>query len=157
VNALSPLPQLVTTTSEPRSVRTIEPVGGSFCLVTDAHQVDWHERVRATLDSQIENPNFLVWIIVQAEPDASLAEDELRRDVEGWLGQLDADQVFRDRDEPEHTWQTDGLVIRMTAIPKKPRVRQVGVPIVGNPVSGFAYQSGVVSAETGFPVTRWPP
>jgi hypothetical protein len=58
---------------------------------------------------------------VQADPDASLVEDDLRRDVEGWLDQLDADQIFRDRGEPEHTWEADGLVIRMTAIPRSLR------------------------------------
>lgn len=112
----------------------------------------WHERVRRALDFKIDNPDFFVWIVLEASPDASLDEQALRQDVEDWLGQLDADQVFQERGEPEHTWEAGGLLIRFTAIPKKPEARGTGVPIVGNPVSPAAYWSGVVRANKGVPV-----
>jgi len=30
----------------------------------DPQELEWHERVRRTLDFQIENANFFVWIVV---------------------------------------------------------------------------------------------
>jgi hypothetical protein len=120
--------------------------------------VDWHERVRGALDFKIDNPDFFLWIVVEAEPGASLDEHTLREDLERWLGQLDADEVFRKRDEPEHTWHAAGLTVRFTAIPKKPEARGLGVPIVGNPIPPAAYWSGVVRSGTGVPViTPEPP
>jgi hypothetical protein len=115
-------------------------------------EVEWHERVRAALDFKIENPNFFLWIGVTAAPDARLDEPALQRDVEAWLGRLDPDRVFHDRDEPEHTWDASGLLVRLTAIPKKAEARAVGGPVVGNPAPPDAYRSGVVRAGTGVPV-----
>jgi hypothetical protein len=89
---------------------------------------------------------------VEASQGAAFGEDALRQDVEDWLGELDADEVFRRRDEPERTWGADGLLVRLTAIPKKPEARGGGVPIVGNPVPPAAFPSGVVRAGTGVPV-----
>jgi hypothetical protein len=39
-----------------------EQLAGNFCLMGDAHQVEWHERVRTALDCQVKHPGFLVWI-----------------------------------------------------------------------------------------------
>jgi hypothetical protein len=114
--------------------------------------VEWHERVRRALDFKIDNPDFFVWIVLEASPGASLDEHALRQDVEDWLDRLDADQVFQERGEPEHTWEAGGLLVRFTAIPKRPEARGTGVPIVGNPVSPAAYWSGRVRANTSIPV-----
>jgi hypothetical protein len=119
--------------------------------VAAPHELEWHERVRRALDFNIDNPDFFLWIGVEVEPGASLDEDALRQDVNDWLGKLDADRVFQTRDEPEHTWEKSGLVVRFTAIPKTPEARGTGVPIVGNPVPSAAYWSGFVRAETGVP------
>lgn len=119
-------------------------------------ELQWHERVRRALDFRIDNPGFFLWIVVEAKPGAGLDEQALRRDVEDWLGELDADQVFQERGEPEHTWEEGGLVVRFTAVPKKPEARGTRVPIVGNPVSRAAYWSGFVRGDTGVPVIAPP-
>jgi hypothetical protein len=107
-------------------------------------EVQWHERVRAALDFKIENPNFLLGIVVEPDPSASLDEDALRRDVEAWLDGLDADHVFETRDEPAHTWDAWGLAVRFTAFPKKPEARGTSGPIIENPTPPAAYWSGVM-------------
>lgn len=121
-------------------------------LVAARQQLEWHERVRRALDFKVDQPDFVVWIVVEADGGASLDEDALRQDVEGWLGRLDADRVFEERDEPVHTWEAGGLLVRFTAVPKKPEARGTGVPIVGNPLSPAAYGSGFVRSGTGVPV-----
>jgi hypothetical protein len=143
---------------EPRSTLFAWALGLGFCAVAAPQELEWHERVRRALDFQLDNPDFFLWIVVEADPGASLDEHALRQDVERWLGKLEADQVFRQRDEPEHAWEAGGLLVRFTAIPKKPEARGTGVPIVGNPVSPAAYWSGVVRSGTGVPViTPEPP
>jgi hypothetical protein len=87
-------------------------------------QVRLHEQVRAALDFKIDNPNFLLAIVVEAAPSAFLDDDALRRDVEAWLGGLDHERVLQAQDEPEHTWESAGLVVRFTAIPRKPEARR---------------------------------
>jgi hypothetical protein len=102
-------------------------------------ELEWHERVRDALNSKIENPNFFVWIDVTAEPGAVLDEEELRGDVEEWLGGLDADGVIEVRSSPVHEYSTGGLSVVLRALPKKPEARGRSTLIVGNPVPAFAY------------------
>jgi len=139
-----------------RAFRLGVRTGLGSSAVAAPQEFQWHERVRRALDFKIENPDFFVWIVVEANPGAGLDEQALRRNVEDWLGKLDADRVFQERGEPEHTWEAGGLVVRFTAIPKKPEARGTGVPIVGNPVSRAAYWSGFVRGDTGVPVIAPP-
>jgi hypothetical protein len=111
-------------------------------------------RVRRALDFRLENRDFLLWFIVEVTGDVGLDEDALRRDVDGWLGRLDVEDVLRRHDEPEQTWVRDGLVVRFTAVPKLLEGRLPGLPIVGNPIATAAYRSGIVSGETGFPTVH---
>jgi hypothetical protein len=112
-------------------------------------QVRLHEQVRAALDFKVDNPGFLLAIVVEADSCAFLDDDALRRDVEAWLGELDHERVLEAHDEPEHTWEGDGLVVRFTAIPKTLAARGTGGPIVENPAPPAAYWSGRMVAASG--------
>lgn len=109
--------------------------GRRLPIVAASQDLEWHERVRRALDFRVKNPDFLLWIVVDAEPEVTLDEEALLQDVETWLGRLDADHVFRQRDEPEHTWNVSALVVRFTAVPKRPEARGIRIPIVGNPLA----------------------
>src|ERR687892_1475695 len=93
-------------------------------MPTAPAELEWHARVRAALDFKIENPNFLLAIVVEVDSSAFFDEDALRRDVAAWLGGLDHERVLQAQDEPEHTWESAGLVVRFTAIPRKPEARR---------------------------------
>jgi hypothetical protein len=53
--------------------------------VSATQHVEWHERIRALLDAEITNPDFVLWILVAMEPDASVDDDALLRNVRAWL------------------------------------------------------------------------
>jgi hypothetical protein len=105
-------------------------------------ELEWHEAVRDTLDSRISNPNFFLWIDVEAEPGASLDKDTLREDIEEWLGELDPDAAIAEQTQPRHRLRVGGMDIQLTALPKKPEARGTSQRIVGNPVPAFAYFVG---------------
>ena len=120
------------------------------------HNVEWHERVRAVLDAEITNRDFVLWILVAAEPNTELDEEALREDVSGWLEALDVERVFAARDEPEHTYEDRGLVIRFTAVPRAPAARGLKIPTVGTAVAPEVHGTKVIRSDTGAP-TRGPP
>jgi hypothetical protein len=115
-------------------------------VTTAPSELEWHEQVRAALDFKIDNADFFLWIVVEADPGATLDEHELRRDVEAWLNGHDPDHVFQTRHQPEHAWDRAGLVVRFTAIPKKPEARGSSGPIVGNPTPPAAHWAGPMIA-----------
>lgn len=123
--------------------------------VSATQQVEWHERVRAALDAGIRNTDFCLWISIEAETEASLDETALLTNVSAWLGELDVDREFEHRNEPEHTYENPGLVIRLTAVPRPPAARGLKIAIVGNAVAMAAYGSSYIRGDTGVP-TRDP-
>jgi hypothetical protein len=80
----------------------------------------------------------------------------LIRDVEKWLSKLDPARVAQQNGEPEHTWAEAGLIVHLTAIPRKSEARRARLQAVGNPVPSAAYRSKVVNV-TGRPVAGYDP
>jgi hypothetical protein len=95
------------------------------------HHVEWHERIRAVLDAEIPDSDFVLWILVAVEPDASVDEGALLRDVRAWLEGLDVERVFAARDEPTHMYEDQGVVIRFTAVPRAPAARGLKIRLSG--------------------------
>jgi hypothetical protein len=124
--------------------------------VSIAHQVEWHERIRAVLDAEIPNSDFVLWISVAVEPDASVDEGALLRDVRAWLEELDVERVFAARDEPTHSYEDQGVVIRFTAVPRAAAARGLKIPTVGNAVAQEVHGSKVIRADTGAPTRAYP-
>jgi hypothetical protein len=119
--------------------------------VSATQHVEWHERIRAILDAEITNPDFVLWILVAMEPDASVDDDALLRNVGAWLEGLDVKGVFEARDEPTHIYEDQGLVIRFTAVPRAPAARGLEIPTVGNAVAPEVHGTRVSRSDTGAP------
>jgi hypothetical protein len=117
---------------------------------------EWHERVRALLDAEILDTDFVLWILVAVEPSAGLDEDSLLRDVRSWLEGLEVNDVFEARDEPTHIYEDQGLVIRFTAVPRMPAARGLRIPTVGNAVASDVHGIKVIRADTGAPTRAFP-
>jgi len=87
--------------------------------------------------------------LVAAELNTELDEDALLEDVSGWLEALDVERVFAARDEPEHTYEDRGLVIRFTAVPRPPAARGLRLPTVGTAVALEVHGTKVIRSDTG--------
>ena len=79
--------------------------------------------------NQLWNPNFHVWIDVEAEGEASPPGAPLRSALDRWLTSLDPDEVSASHDPgnmfdlPSFTWERSGWSISFWAIPIKPEAR----------------------------------
>jgi hypothetical protein len=124
--------------------------------VSATHHVEWHERIRAVLDAEIPDSDFVLWILVAVEPDASVDEGALLRDVRAWLEGLDVERVLAARDEPTHMYEDQGVVIRFTAVPRAPAARGLKIPTVGNAVAPEVHGSKVIRSDTGAPTRAYP-
>lgn len=108
------------------------------------------------LDAEIPDSDFVLWILVAVEPDASVDEGSLLRDVRAWLEGLDVERVFAARDEPTHMYADQGVVIRFTAVPRAPAARGLKIPTVGNAVAPEVHGSKVIRSDTGAPTRAYP-
>jgi hypothetical protein len=112
--------------------------------------------MRAVLDAEIPNSDFVLWILVAVEPNVSVDEDALLRDVRAWLDELDAERLFAACDEPTHIYEEEGVAIRFTALPRAPAARGLKIPTVGNAVAPEVQGSKVMRADTGAPTRAYP-
>jgi len=86
---------------------------------------------------KLDSPNFFVGINAEGNPDTPPSSKALRRDLTGWLANLDPDLVAREVEENGHdkvptmAWEHDGWLVEFEAIPIKPERRGKGQRVIG--------------------------
>ncbi len=110
-------------------------------------QIEWHEKVRNALNAEVRNPNFILRIDVEpgaADDEPQVELDELPREVNRWLADLDPDD-FPDP-APERAWRYDDVLIEVGVGAKYEGSREWRGEIVLNPFPAFAYFPGELGA-----------
>jgi hypothetical protein len=75
--------------------------------------------------------------------------------MRAWLEGPDVERVCETRDEPTHIYEDQGLVVRLTAVPRAPAARGLKLPTVGNAVAPEVHGTKIIRSDTGAP-TRAP-
>jgi hypothetical protein len=122
----------------------------------DPDEAFWHALVRDLLNARLADRRFFLWLHVERGNGDSELDDAIFLDaVSAWLTQLEPSEPA-DLPEPlgqntpnggaywrqdkEFLWDAGGLIVHLTAIPRRTEVR--GKPareVVGNPEPAFAY------------------
>jgi len=85
-------------------------------------------KVQAAIDSQIRSPNFLLGLSAEI-PSSEPSIPRLKASIEGWLNELNPDQVQAAFDQagwgalPRREWKEGSWTIELTAYPKRPEQR----------------------------------
>jgi hypothetical protein len=98
-------------------------------------EIALHHELRDALNGGLTNTNFFVWINVKPTGDAKrfVRLDQMVGRTEAWLSTLDPDAV-REGDLPKLQLQEEAASVEITALPRKPEVRDHrATEIVGNP------------------------